>query len=463
MLSLCSPAALNSSLQPLGVFIAAVDPVIRSHRQSGPAADPFPAPHSPPHVQPVTVAGAVPQTSARAAHAVVPPQPSEQARPQAPLPPPDSSSDTERAATPIPTAVAAASSTPAPGLAPHPIALSRAEYHARSAPTHPPRGQKCGKAPTPPTSQDQQPESAGAEPEQYKTPRPTTPSLPAPTPSQTSVASGSSSTTIAPAQKSPKPRESRLRKRRTEDASPPAVSVAKLASTSGEVVPHPATRAATKPTTATSFTACALSTEPLTTVPKLTSSASHADLQQFTRPPSRESSESPRHPLQIAEPQARGDRTPTRRNRPTALPGVTSSAEPVIVLEDEDSPPEHVFEPFEREEGALDEPAQNESARDTAAAATALSRSPPIPVPAPVTSVVTVHAPLLAVTSAPNAALPSRVTLATTAAISSSLVRAATTVVTAAASASRALTRSSSPNRLDSESWDPSSPIHPLV
>ena len=82
---------------------------------------------------------------------------------------------------------------------------------------------------------------------------------------------------------------------------------------------------------------------------------------------------------------------------------------------------------------------------------------------APVTSVVTVHAPLLAVTRAPSAALPSRVTLATTATIASSLVRAATTVVTAVASASRALTRSYSPNRPDSESWVPSLPIHALV
>ena len=209
--------------------------------------------------------------------------------------------------------------------------------------------------------------------------------------------------------------------------------------------------------------ASALSTEPPTTVPMPTSSASQEDLHQFARPSSRESSESPRRTLQIAKPQARGDRSPTRQNRPTALPDVTSSAEPVIVLDDDDTLPEHVFEPFEREEGAWEEPAQDESARDTAAATTALSRSPSIPVPAPVTSVVTVHAPLLAVTSAPSAALPSRVTLATAAAISSSLVRAATTVVTAGASASRALTRSPSLKRSDSKSWVPYSPIHPLV
>ena len=79
------------------------------------------------------------------------------------------------------------------------------------------------------------------------------------------------------------------------------------------------------------------------------------------------------------------------------------------------------------------------------------------------TSVVTVHAPLFAVKSAPSAALPSRVTLATTAAITSSVVHAATSVVTAVASASRGLTRSHFPNRPDSESWVPSSPIHPLV
>ena len=241
---------------------------------------------------------------------------------------------------------------------------------------------------------------------------------------------------------SPKPRKSRLRKRRTEDASPTAVSVGKQASTSGEVVPHPVTRAATKPTTATSSTASALITEPPTIVPKPTSSASNADLHYFTRPPSRETSESSRRPLQIAEPQARGDRMPTRRNRPTALPDVTSSAEPVMVLDDDDTPLEIVFELFERLEGAWAEPAQDESARDKVAAATALSRSPSIPVPAPVKRVVTVHAPLLAVTSAPSTALPSRVTLATTAAITSSLVRAATTVVTGVCNATLPLSLS---------------------
>ena len=59
--------------------------------------------------------------------------------------------------------------------------------------------------------------------------------------------------------------------------------------------------------------------------------------------------------------------------------------------------------------------------------------------------------------------MPSRVTLVTTVAVSSALARAATTVVTAVASTSRALTRSPSPNRPDSESCVPSSPIHPLV
>ena len=294
-------------------------------------------------------------------------------------------------------------------------------------------------------------------------PRPTTPSLPAPTASQTGVASASSSTTVAPAQKSPKPRKSRRRKRRTDDTSPPAVSVAKQASTSAEIVPHPTSRAATTTTAATSSTASALSTEPLTTAPKPTSSALHADLHQFARPPSRESSESPRRPLQISEPQARGNRTPTRRNRNTALPDVTSIAEPVIVLDDDDTPPEHVFEQFEPEEGAWEESAQDESAHDTAVAATALSRWPPMSVIAPVTSVVSVHAPLLTVTSAPSAALTSRATLVTPTAITSALDRAATTVVSAVASTSRALTRSPSLIRPDSESWVPSSPIHPLV
>ena len=42
------------------------------------------------------------------------------------------------------------------------------------------------------------------------------------------------------------------------------------------------------------------------------------------------------------------------------------------MLDDDDTPPEHVFEQFEPEEGAWNEPAQDVSARDTAVAATAL-------------------------------------------------------------------------------------------
>ena len=104
--------------------------------------------------------------------------------------------------------------------------------------------------------------------------------------------------------------------------------------------------AAVEPVSTAASTASALSTEPPATAPKPTSSTSHADLHQFARPPSRESSESPRRQLQILEPQERGERMPTRRNRTIALPDVTSSAEPVIVLDDDETPPEHVFEQF---------------------------------------------------------------------------------------------------------------------
>ena len=86
VLSPGSPAALNASLQPLGVFTAAVEPVSRSRRRSGPAAAPSPASHSSTHVQPVTAAAVVPKPSARAAPPVAPPQPSEQACSHAPPP-----------------------------------------------------------------------------------------------------------------------------------------------------------------------------------------------------------------------------------------------------------------------------------------------------------------------------------------------------------------------------------------
>ena len=72
-----SPAALDISLHPFNAFMAAVEPAVHTRRQSGPAAVPSFSPHSPPHVQLVTAAAAVPQPLARAAPTVAPPQPSE--------------------------------------------------------------------------------------------------------------------------------------------------------------------------------------------------------------------------------------------------------------------------------------------------------------------------------------------------------------------------------------------------
>ena len=122
----------------------------------------------------------------------------------------------------------------------------------------------------------------------------------------------------------------------------------------------------------------------------------------------------------------------------------------MIVLDDDDTQPENVFEQFELEQGALEKPAHDKSARDTAVTSTELSRTPSISVFAPVTHVVTVHAPLLTVTSAPSAALTLRETLVTTIAYTSALACAATPVVPAMASISRALTRLPFPNRSDS-------------
>ena len=102
----------------------------------------------------------------------------------------------------------------------------------------------------------------------------------------------------------------------------------------------------------------------------------------------------------------------------------------MIVLDNDDTLPKHVFEQFEPDESAWQEPAHDETARDTEITSMALSRTPSISVSEPVTSVVTVHAPLLTVTSVPSAALTSRATLVTTTAIISALARAATTVVT---------------------------------
>ena len=323
--------------------------------------------------------------------------------PHARLPSPNTQS---RTLDPPPLAGAAVSSTPAPGSSRHPLALSRAEYHALYAETHQKQRRRSVNAPEPTTSQAQQPESAEVLSQQTKVTRPRTPPLPMPTASQASVVSASFSPTVAAAQKSPKPRKSRLRKRRAEDACQPAVSTAKQAPASGPELPYPATRASSKSAAAASSSADATVAESLSAVPKPASCATHADLQQFARPPSRESLESPRRPLQIAEPFSRTDRTPTHRAKSPSLPDVTTSAEPVIVLND-DTPFEHALDLQGDEEGAWDEPAHADSAHETAAQAVVNSHSPSILAPALSTSIAVMYAPLPAVMTAPTKALPS--------------------------------------------------------
>ena len=133
------------------------------------------------------------------ASAVVTPQAAAQAPSHATPSPLDSNPSPDRAEASLPPANDAAKSTRAPGPAFRPIALSRAEYHAHYAASHPPRGRKNESVPAHATPQAQQPEGAGALTEQPEDPRPNSPPMFAQSASLTSVASPTSFTIVAAA------------------------------------------------------------------------------------------------------------------------------------------------------------------------------------------------------------------------------------------------------------------------
>ena len=102
------------------------------------------------------------------------------------------------------------------------------------------------------------------------------------------AASAAFCTTVAAARSSSNPHKTRSRKRRAEVASPPAKSAAKQATTNAPVLPYPATRSSTKSTTGVTFSAGTSFAELFAAVSKAPRSSTHAVLQQFARPPSRE-------------------------------------------------------------------------------------------------------------------------------------------------------------------------------
>ena len=284
-------------------------------------------PTPPPHFQLASSVSVAPQFSAQPVNVATPPPTAVQTPSRVPPTPRNtfsaatrnSTSSPARAEVPPP-AGAVSSSTPVSGPAPHPLSLSHAEFHETYGVTQAARQRKNEAAAKPAQSHAQQPESAGTSPKQREEPRPSTPRLLEHTSSQARVASTTSSTTVASAQRSPKPRHSRLRKRHAEDKGPPAEPAAIQAFMSGTVLAYPATCAASKSTAAASSTSSTKGTEPPGAVPKPASTVSHTDLQQFARPPSRDSSESPERFLHIAEQDVQVDGPPTRVASTAALP-----------------------------------------------------------------------------------------------------------------------------------------------
>ena len=206
-----TPATHGSTSLSPGEPAAAADPLTRSHdplHRSGPAAPSDSTPRPQTQVQPAAAAGHVRPPPAQSASPTAPTQADEQVSPHTRPPSPNTPS---RTLDPPPLAGAAVSSTLAPGSSRHPLALSRAEYHALYAETHQQQRRRSANAPEPATFQAQQPESAEVLSQRTEVTRPRTPPLPMLSASQASVVSLSFSTIVAAAQKCPKQRKSRPR------------------------------------------------------------------------------------------------------------------------------------------------------------------------------------------------------------------------------------------------------------
>ena len=194
----------------------------------------------------------------------------------------DMPSSASRTAVPPAPAEAEVIGTPVSKPARYPLSLTRAEYEAHYSQSHLPQVQPANEAVVPPHTEKI---------------RPNTHRLPSPDVSRACAAAATSSTTVSAAHSSPKLHMPRSRKRRAVIASPSAESAAKQATSSDPVLPHPATRASTKSAAVTAVAAPSA-------VPTASSTSTHANLQQFALPPSRDSSLSPQRPLRIADPNA---------------------------------------------------------------------------------------------------------------------------------------------------------------
>ena len=191
-------------------------------------------------------------------------------------------SPANRTAAPPASAEAEVSGTFEPEPARHTLSLTRAEYEAQYSQSNLPQVQPANKVVVPPQTEEI---------------RQNTPRLLLPDASRVNAAAAISPTTMLAAHSSPKLHKPRSRKRRAEIASPSAESAAKQATPSGPVLPYPATRTSSK---SAAVTAVAGVAAPFA-VPKASSIATHANLQQLALPPSRDLSLSPQRSLQIAE------------------------------------------------------------------------------------------------------------------------------------------------------------------
>ena len=121
-----------------------------------------------------------------------------------------------------------------------------------------------------------------------------TTTLPTPSAVSVSASAATSSTAVMPANTSPKQHQPRIFKRRAGSAKSLSVIAKKQPALSSPVRGYLATLSSAKAVSAAAITAPS-------TLPKLSSAATHVDLQQFALLLSCDSSLSPQHPLQIVE------------------------------------------------------------------------------------------------------------------------------------------------------------------
>ena len=232
-------------------------------------------------------------------------------------------------------------STPAPVPARHPLSLMHAEYEALTSQSQSPLPQS---SPNEPASASAvplalKPANEILVPLPLKETRPNTPFLPSHSASRVDASAASSSMAVMAAHFSTNPHKSCSRKHRAERANSPVKSAAKQEVQSAPVLAHTAIRAFTKSAAAVAATASSA-------LPILSSSSTHANLQQFALPHLSDLSLSLRS-SQIVAMSANSEflsathpeRASTLRVKTLRLQAVASRVEDVILVEEDLPPP----------------------------------------------------------------------------------------------------------------------------